>query len=229
MSRSPAPLNSHWDGRPHEYDELRECWLNQRRLAFLVDQIRAANLPSDATVLEVGSGTGWLLRRLAARFPDHRFVGLEPDAAYVDFARRNAQPNEQHSVGVAEELEAGSLPPIHMLLSNDVLHHVHSMEATFRSAAAIASPRCVWWAIEPNFLNPYTFLRQHFTFGERNFLPRSAMSLAASSGWRLTTRRNLFLVPPFVRQPASWMRAVEARFEDNPILGGGLCLRLVRR
>jgi SAM-dependent methyltransferase len=107
MSRSPAPLNSHWDGRPHEYDELRACWLNQRRLAFLVDQIRATNLPSGATVLEVGSGTGWLLRRLAARFPEHRFVELEPDAAYVDFARQNAQPNEQHSVGVAEELEAG--------------------------------------------------------------------------------------------------------------------------
>jgi hypothetical protein len=37
-----APLNSHWDGRPEEYDQLRQCWLNERRLTFLVGQISAA-------------------------------------------------------------------------------------------------------------------------------------------------------------------------------------------
>jgi hypothetical protein len=32
-----APLNSHWDGRPEEYDQLRQCWLN----AVLVRHVAA--------------------------------------------------------------------------------------------------------------------------------------------------------------------------------------------
>jgi len=191
----------------------------------LVDEIRAANLTLGAAILEVGSGTGWLLRRLAAEFPEHRFFGLEPDATYVDFARQHARPNECHSTGLAEELDARAFPPVEMVLSNDVLHHVQSVEATFCGVADIAAPGCVWWSIEPNFLNPYTFL----TFGERNFLPRSAVPMAVRAGWQLTGRRNLFLVPPFIRRPPPWMRVLEGRLEDNPILGGGLCLRLVRR
>jgi 2-polyprenyl-3-methyl-5-hydroxy-6-metoxy-1,4-benzoquinol methylase len=208
---------------------LRGCWLNERRLAFLVEQIGTAGLPPAAAILEIGSGTGWLLRRLATRFPEHRFFGVEPDPTYVEYARRHGQPNETHLVGAAESVGREACPAFHMVLSNDVLHHVQSLDATFDGVAAVTTPGCTWWAIEPNFLNPYTFLRQHFTYGERNFLPYPAVRLAAHNGWQLRERRNIFLIPPFVHEPTPWMRMLEARFENNPVLGGGLCLRLVRR
>lgn len=53
-----------------------------------------------------------------------------------------------------------------------------------RSAVAVAHPGCTWLAIEPNMLNPYTFTRQRFIAGERNFVPRSALRAGRDNGWR---------------------------------------------
>lgn len=228
-SGASALNGGHWGGHPEQYDAFRECWLSHRRLNFLTDQFRSARLRPGAVVLEVGAGTGWLLRRLAERFPEQRFIGIEPDETYVLFARAHSRPNEEHVLALAEQLAQTNLPACDVVLSNDVLHHVSSVEATFRGVAAVAADECTWWAIEPNFLNPYTHLKQRFSPGEKNFIPRAALREAAECGWQLTDRRTLFLVPPFVRTPAPWMAAVERRWEGNPVLGGGICLRLRRR
>lgn len=223
-------LNSKWEGRPDEYDRLRQCWLNERRLRFLAERIGSGRLPDGARVLEIGSGTGWLLRRLAETFLSLDFTGVEPDASYVEFANLRASENEQHAAAVAETL-AVRFPAasFHLVLSNDVLHHVGSIPQVFSATAAVSAPGAQWWLIEPNFLNPYTFVKQRFTHGERNFYPRGALHDAAISGWRLVSRRNLFLIPPFIRSAPAWMRAVERRWETNPILAGGICLHLIHR
>src|SRR4051794_23200688 len=82
----PAPaagrtrsLNAQWEGRPEAYEELRRCWLNERRLRFLTEQLQAAALPAGSRVLELGCGTGWLVRQLAGRLPHLEFTGLDPD------------------------------------------------------------------------------------------------------------------------------------------------------
>jgi SAM-dependent methyltransferase len=218
-------LNARWDGRPEEYEQLRRCWLNERRARFLTDRLERAGLPDGTRVLELGSGTGWLLRELARRLPNLEFVGVEPDPSYVAFARERAGRNERHLQGTAEELPA-EVTACSAVLSNDVLHHVRSIPATFHSAAAAARPGARWWAMEPNCLNPYTFVRQQLGFGERNFFSGKAVRAAAADGWRLERRDHLFLVPPFVREAPGWMVALERRLEGVPPLAGGVCLQL---
>ena len=230
--RSPdrvSPLNSHWDGRPEEYDRLRDCWLNERRLEYIDEQLGRLALPAGAHVLEIGAGTGWLLRRLASRRPDLSFTGIEPDESYVTYANASAAPNERHLALTAEDLTPASMPRFSVVLSNDVLHHVASIPDVFAAVGKVSVPGCLWLSIEPNFLNPYSFLKQHFGYGERVFYPRTALDDARRGGWRLEGRDNLFLLPPFLRTPPSWARALERRFEHNPVLGGGLVLRLRRR
>ena len=229
----PAPaaartrsLNARWEGRPEAYEALRRCWLNERRLRFLAGELEAAGLPTGSQVLELGCGTGWLVRQLAGRLPQLEFTGVDPDPAYVRFAREQAaHGNEHYLEGTAEELPAGS-EAVAVVLSNDVLHHVASLARTFESAARAGRPGTEWIAIEPNCLNPYTFARQQFTEGERNFFPRQAVGLARASGWRFAGRRHLFLIPPFVRSAPGWMVELERRLERVPVLAGGVCLRL---
>jgi 2-polyprenyl-3-methyl-5-hydroxy-6-metoxy-1,4-benzoquinol methylase len=227
---TPAPsrtrsLNSQWEGQPDAYEELRRCWLNERRLRFLAEHLEAAGLPAGSRVLELGCGTGWLVRQLAGRLPHLAFTGLDPDPSYVRFAQEHAAGgNERYVEGTAEALP-GAEAGFAVILSNDVLHHVDSLPETFRSAAQAAQPGTEWLAIEPNYLNPYTFARQQFTVDERNFFPRQAVRVGQASGWRLAGRRHLFLIPPFVRTAPSWMIEVERWFERVPVLAGGVCLR----
>ena len=219
-------LNAQWEGRPEAYEELRQCWLNERRLRFLTEQLQAAGLPAGSRVLELGCGTGWLVRQLAARLRHLEFTGLDPDRTYVRFAReRAAHDNERYLEGTAEGLPAGS-EGFAVVLSNDVLHHVDALSETFRSAARAGVSGTQWLAIEPNYRNPYTFARQQFTADERNFFPRQAVRAARASGWRLVGRRHLFLIPPFVRAAPGWMIELERRLEWVPVLAGGVCLRL---
>jgi 2-polyprenyl-3-methyl-5-hydroxy-6-metoxy-1,4-benzoquinol methylase len=218
-------LNSQWEGQPEAYEELRRCWLNERRLQFLAERLEATGLPSGSRVLELGCGTGWLVRELAGRLPHLEFTGLDPDPTYVRFAQqRAAHGNERYVEGTAEALPA-SEERFAVVLSNDVLHHVASLAETFKSASAAARPGTEWLAIEPNYLNPYTFARQQFTFDERNFFPRQAVRAGRASGWRLVGRRHLFLIPPFVRTPPRWMTGLERRLEGVPVLAGGVWLR----
>jgi ubiquinone/menaquinone biosynthesis C-methylase UbiE len=218
-------LNSQWEGQPDAYEELRRCWLNGRRLQFLAERLEAARLPDGSRVLELGCGTGWLVRELAGRLPQLAFTGLDPDPSYVRYAREHAaHGNERYLEGTAEGLPAAP-DRFAVVLSNDVLHHVASLGQTFENAARVAQTGTEWLAIEPNYLNPYTFARQQFTFDERNFFPRQAVRAGRASGWRLTGRQHLFLIPPFVRTAPGWMVALERRFEGVPPLAGGVCLR----
>lgn len=221
---SDRPLNAGWDEDPAGYDERRRCWLNDRRVAVV-----SAELPAgEATVLELGSGTGWLLRRLAAERPDVRFVGLEPLEGYVAFAAREpAQGQIGYVTGIAEDaatLLAGER--FDLVLSNDVLHHVEDLERVCAAVAAVARPGARWLALEPNPANPYVRVRHTVTAGEAVFDAPAFLSAAARAGWRLLRRGNLFLVPPQVGHAPGWMAAIERRLESRARLAGGLALEL---
>lgn len=220
------PLNARYDDCPAEYDRLRHCWLNQRRFLFLAQQLGQEPPGRVRNVLEVGSGTGWLLLLLAERFPEISFWGVEPLANYREFAQaRSTAPNVHFLSGAAEAVDTLALPPIEVVLSNDVLHHVSRMDLAVAAASKVAAPGCVWHAIEPNYLNVYSFFRQATTPGERVFWPRQFSGLARQGQWQRRQTGHLFLIPPFVRDAPQWLKTLERKIEWIPFLAGGVYLR----
>ena len=226
LTESVRPYNSTFDGDPEVYDRLRTCWLNERREAFISNRLTKYQLPTGTLVVEIGSGTGWLLNRLGRRFPALRFLGFEPIAGYVEYARMNALSNVTYLQTTIED--AGALPDAPMVvLSNDVLHHVPSYAGAIQSISRFAAPRCRWLAIEPNCGNPYTFTKQALGYGEQNFWPGQFRTAAGDCGWELTGKGHLFLIPPTVREPRGWMKTLEAKLDWIPCLAGGVHLEFV--
>lgn len=222
----PQPLNAAYDDSPDEYDRLRRCWLNDRRFLFLAQLLRPEATGRIRNVLEIGSGTGWLLLRLAAMFPEISFWGVEPLVKYRDFAQaRSTAPNLHFLAGAAEGVDALALPPMDAVLSNDVLHHVSRLDQAVSAVSKVAGAGCVWHAIEPNWLNAYSFFRQATTPGERVFWPRQFSGLARQRQWQHRETAHLFLVPPFVRDAPGWLKALEEKVEWVPFLAGGVYLR----
>lgn len=224
-------LNSIYDSRPHEYDALRSCWLNERRRGhirqWLSEQVAHRG---PLRVLEVGSGTGWLLGELALAFPDCFFAGVEPIESYTEYSR--ARVHSSNVTFIRDTAEAfhrpTEWPPFDIVLSNDVLHHVTSVSAVTTNLTKSVSRSAKWLLIEPNCMNPYTFFRQATLPGERNFWPGQFLREASSAGWSPERRDYLFLIPPFVRNPPRAARALERRLEWIPVLAGGVAVVLGR-
>lgn len=225
-------LNAEWDDRPADYAQTRDCWLTRRRLSYVTDVVGA--LPAGARILEIGSGAGELLIALSAAHPGLAFVGLEPQASYVEFAsdaaRREKARNVSFLQGSAEEADAvfGEQGTFDLIVSNDVLHHAASQERAAVAAARVARPGGRWLAIEPNWRNPYVLVRCAWKPGEKNFWPASFLRAARRAGWSGRRRSFLFLIPPFVKEPSPFLIRLEERFEARPLVAGGVALLLER-
>ena len=71
--------------------------------------VDALHIPTDATIIDVGCGTGSALRRVASRAPDATLVGIDPVPRMLEIARERAARHPEGSrisfrEGFAEEL-----------------------------------------------------------------------------------------------------------------------------
>jgi SAM-dependent methyltransferase len=83
------------------YERFMGRW--SRQLAPLL--VRFAGVRDGEVLLDVGSGTGSLSEALAAAAPSARITGIDPAAAYVEFARsRHPSPLIRFEVGDAQRL-----------------------------------------------------------------------------------------------------------------------------
>jgi ubiquinone/menaquinone biosynthesis C-methylase UbiE len=92
----------HFNRRSSTYENSlhQRLWFDrfQRRLLKMVEKGYA---PS--TVLDVGCGTGRLLRKAKARWPQAQFIGVDPALGMIENARR-LMPQAQFYVSQAESL-----------------------------------------------------------------------------------------------------------------------------
>jgi ubiquinone/menaquinone biosynthesis C-methylase UbiE len=82
-----------------------ECFMGRwsARLAPLFAEF--AGISSGGRMLDIGCGTGILIRALIDLVPDIEIIGIDPAASYVDWARRSLRPPRvRFQVGTAETL-----------------------------------------------------------------------------------------------------------------------------
>lgn len=222
-------LNASYDDRPHVYDELRTAGhMARRRIEFFTAVVDRCPGP----VLEIGSGTGTLLRQLAAARPDRTFTGVEPLPNYVEFANARAREagldNVRFVVGTGESLPVSDQAAPRLILSVDALHHVDDLDRVIAEIARVTRPGARWLAMEPNRWHPYVWGYHVLTPGERTFAVRDFQRRAQRLGWQLVRTRSLFGVPGAVSRLPAWAERLERRIEKVRPLAGGVAMEFLR-
>jgi ubiquinone/menaquinone biosynthesis C-methylase UbiE len=228
--RIASPFNASFDDLPEEYDDLRAAGhMARRRVEFFTRAVHRTPGP----VVEIGCGTGTLLRQLAAAHPERSFLGVEPLANYVEFARRRAAAagltNVRFEAATGESLGSVVAPgSAGLVISVDALHHVSDLDRVIDEVATATRLDGRWLAMEPDRLHPYVLAYHVLTAGERTFPARDFLRRARSRGWALVRRRRLYLYPSGVQRVPDWAGRLERRLERRPFLAGAVVHDLVR-
>ena len=104
-------------------------------------ELALAQVPAPHRVLDVGSGTGYLLRQLAARAPDAvELVGVDAAASMVRVAQEaTADPRIRFQPGTAERLP-GPDGAFDLVVSTTSFDHWANQEAGLRECARVTAP-----------------------------------------------------------------------------------------
>jgi ubiquinone/menaquinone biosynthesis C-methylase UbiE len=127
----------HFDRWARSYEQFRgQHYFDQLHQAML-DSIPDAGDPP-ARILDIGCGTGRLLRKARLRWPAAALVGVDPAPGMIDEARRLAPAISFHVAG------AESLPlpdaSVDLVLSASSLHHWDDQAAGLRNVVRVLAP-----------------------------------------------------------------------------------------
>ena len=100
--REPATAEQRSDAAAYEawYHTARGAWIGDIEFGLLRRLLRAER---GGSLLDVGCGTGYFTRRFAAE-AGLRATGLDPDRAWLEFARAHGAGSETYCLGRAEGL-----------------------------------------------------------------------------------------------------------------------------
>ena len=141
------PSNASYHTRDVQHFErwsrtYEESWMQARLFgrvhAAVLDLAASLTGSAPASVLDVGCGTGRLLRAAASRWPDAQLIGVDPAEGMVEVAR-HLTPGATIHRGLAEALP---LPDASVALAFSTVsfHHWHDQAAGVREIARVLRP-----------------------------------------------------------------------------------------
>lgn len=143
----------HFDEWAESYDtHWMQRWLVDPLQRQAIDAARRYR-PDPMAVLDVGCGTGRLLRRAREAFPGARLVGVDPAPGMIEVARRNAGGDIDFVSGDAESLDAPD-ESFDLVFTTLSFHHWEDQRAGLRQIHRVMRPGGVfvlsdlvlqWW------------------------------------------------------------------------------------
>jgi ubiquinone/menaquinone biosynthesis C-methylase UbiE len=129
------PVLREYSAAAKDYDERWSFYIDATTRATMA---RLAIAPA-ASVLDVGCGTGELLVRLAAKYPNARLYGLDPVPEMLALARTKLSPKVELRVGWANELPwpAGTFD---LVVSCNMFHYITHPIAAVREMERVLRP-----------------------------------------------------------------------------------------
>lgn len=222
---------THFDTPPAEYDALRSGHLGRHRIQIFDEVIDRLDHHGESvvTIVEIGSATGFTLEVLASRHPGCRFIGVEIEPELARYAREtHGRSNIEF---VEERVEAFTLDvPADVVISADVIHHIHDHPAAFAAVRRLLRPGGRWVVVEPNIWQGYVTLTQERMkrsgYDEDHFRPWKLEPLLLAAGFSIDLRRYAHLLPAARSAPTGFEVKVERALERFRLLGGSVVYEL---
>ena len=171
----------------YEHSWLQRAFFDRAHQATLA--LAAGIIHEPVSVLDVGCGTGKLLRRAHIYWPQAQLIGVDPANGMIEIAKR-LTPNATFSTGMAEALPLQDAS-VDLALSTVSFHHWQDQAAGIREIARVLPPGGYFILVDASFPDWWV----------RVFRPKRFHSPAEL--------RTLFLQAGFqvqMQQPLAWRR-----------------------
>lgn len=130
-----------------QFDEraagYEEGWLGDLHhgIADRTAALALSVVPAPRRVLDIGCGTGYLLRRVATRYPEsNELAGIDPAPSMIEVAQRSSDDERLHfSHGIAENLEFAD-HRFDLVVSTTSFDHWSDQAAGLRECARVLAP-----------------------------------------------------------------------------------------
>jgi ubiquinone/menaquinone biosynthesis C-methylase UbiE len=153
-------------------------------------QVAAEQVGSPGAILDVGCGTGKLLKSARGRFPGARLVGVDAAIEMVKFAQRS-DPDDtiEFRQATAEDLPFPNTS-FDLVLSTMTFHHWHDQPRGAAQVARVLAPGGRWLLadfVASGFMRPVRALLKIHQFPDRSHL----QSMLSQAGLRVVKEQRI--------------------------------------
>src|SRR6266550_5529611 len=172
----------HW-ASTYEHSWLQRAFFDRAHQATLA--LAAGIIHEPVSVLDVGCGTGKLLRRAHISWPQAQLIGVDPANGMIELAKR-LTPNATFFTGMAEALPLQDAS-VDLALSTTSFHHWQDQAAGIREIVRVLRPGGYFILVDvsiPNWLERVVRLK-------RIHSPAQMRTLFIQAGLHVQTQQTL--------------------------------------